>query len=248
MAPVTEQDFFGGAIRGVVPQRWIDASNLREIPDHQELFLSPDTLSNVIIEINQRVSREDALTTLANFSHQHPTLAIGSGSAPSATSETLDQAAALYHLNDLCDEGDAMQIIIPPTQVTPARLGASAPPGSSFSAYKGVVEFLTAPRRRGGRSAVPTNGTSASVTDAAVAGATLDGASGAPSTSKLTCHYLLVRLAAQATDLLVFFNVPHEEFDKNGDVRSLSREEAVAEETVSALVDRFEIRDWGLFV
>jgi hypothetical protein len=58
----------------------------------------------------------------------------------------------------------------------------------------------------------------------------------------------MVRLEAQETDLLVFFNVPHEEFDKNGDARGLSREENVAEETVSALVGHLEIRDWGLFV
>jgi hypothetical protein len=28
MAQVTEQDFFGGAIRGVVPQRWIDGRSV----------------------------------------------------------------------------------------------------------------------------------------------------------------------------------------------------------------------------
>jgi hypothetical protein len=82
--------------------------------------------------------------------------------------------------------------------------------------------------------------------DSAVSGASVDGE--APLSSKLTCHYLLVRLERQETDLLVFFNVPHEEFDKSGDVRGLSREESVAEETMAALVEKLEIRDWGLFV
>ncbi|KAJ5976170.1 hypothetical protein N7481_009877 [Penicillium waksmanii] len=228
MAPTTEQDFFGGAIRGVVPQRWMDASNLREIPDHQELFLSPETLSNLIIEINQRVSQEDALNTFATLSHQNPTLAAGSGSAASASQETIDQAAALYHLNDLCDEGDALQVITPPQRAELPRLTATAPAGSSISAYKGVVQFQNAPKQ--GRGQAPAmNGTSATMT-------------------QLTCHYLLVRLAAQETDLLVFFNVPHEEFDKAGDVQGLSREEAIAEDTVSALVGGLEIRDWSLFV
>lgn len=94
----------------------------------------------------------------------------------------------------------------------------------------------------------PTNGTTASVTDAAVAGAGLDGTGEGAPVSKVTCHYLMVRLEAQETDLLVFFNVPHEEFDKSGDARGLSREEAVAEETMGALVGQLEIRDWGLFV
>ncbi|GLI75935.1 hypothetical protein PoHVEF18_004201 [Penicillium ochrochloron] len=248
MAQVAEQDFFGGAIRGVVPQRWIDGSDLREIPDHQELFLSPETLSTFIIEINQRVSQEEALTTFTTFSHQHPTLTTNSGTAAIASPETIDQAAALHHLNDLCDEGDAMQIVIPPTRVNPTRLAASAPPGSSVSAYKGVVQFLSTSRRRGGRVHAPVNGTTEAVTDAAVAGAALNGTSGAPPVAKVTCHYVMVRLEAQETDLLVFFNVPHEEFDKNGDARGLSREENVAEETVSALVGHLEIRDWGLFV
>ncbi|CAI7607103.1 unnamed protein product [Penicillium pancosmium] len=228
MAPTTEQDFFGGAIRGVVPQRWMDASNLREIPDHQELFLSPETLSNLIIEINQRVSQEDALSTFATLSHQNPTLAAGSGSTASASQETIDQAAALYHLNDLCDEGDALQVITPPQRADLPLLTATAPAGSSISAYKGVVQFQNAPKQ--GRGQAPaTNGTSAVMT-------------------QLTCHYLLVRLAAQETDLLLFFNVPHEEFDKAGDAQGLSREEAIAEETVAALVGGLEIRDWSLFV
>ncbi|KAJ6126733.1 hypothetical protein N7523_002345 [Penicillium sp. IBT 18751x] len=243
MAQTVEQDFFGGAIRGVVPQRWIDASNLREIPDHQEIFLSPESLSNMIVEINQRVSKEDALNTLATLSHQHPTLAAGSGNVSSATPEALDQAAALYHLHDLCDEGDAMQIVTPPQRVSASRLGVSAPSGSVFNAYKGIVQFKTASRKRGARAA---DGSNASAVDSAVAGASVDGEAGL--SSKLTCHYLLVRLESQETDLLVFFNVPHEEFDKSGDVQGLSREESVADDTVRALAEKLEIRDWGLFV
>ncbi|KAJ5125380.1 hypothetical protein N7476_010278 [Penicillium atrosanguineum] len=243
MAQTVEQDFFGGAIRGIVPQRWIDASNLREIPDHQEIFLSPESLSNMIVEINQRVSKEDALSTFATLSHQHPALAAGSGSVSSATPESLDQAAALYHLHDLCDEGDAMQIVTPPQRVNSSRLGVSAPPGSVVSAYKGIVQFKTASRKRGARTA---DGSNASAVDSAVAGASVDGEAGL--TSKMTCHYLLVRLESQETDLLVFFNVPHEEFDKSGDVQGLSKEESVAEETVGVLAEKLEIRDWGLFV
>ncbi|KAF3389368.1 hypothetical protein F1880_004350 [Penicillium rolfsii] len=207
-----------------------------------------ETLSTFIIEINQRVSQEEALTTFTTFSHQHPSLAASSGAAATASPETVDQGAALHHLNDICDEGDAMQIVVPPTRVDPTRLTASAPPGSSVSAYKGVVQFLSTSRRRGGRAHTPINGTTEAVTDAAVAGTALDGTSGASPVAKVTCHYLMVRLEAQETDLLAFFNVPHEEFDKNGDARGLSREENIAEETVSTLVGQLEIRNWDLFV
>ncbi|KAJ5482894.1 hypothetical protein N7539_006340 [Penicillium diatomitis] len=241
MAHITTKDFFGGAIRGIVPHRWIDGSDLREVPDHQELFLSPDTLSTFIIEINQRVSKEEALSTFATFTHQHPGLSTASsGTATAGTAETINQAAALYHLNDLCDEGDAMEIVTPPTRVVPTSLSASAPPGSSISAFEGIVQYLTTGRRRG---------TSGAVTDSAVAGASIDGPSGeGAKVSKVTCHYLLVRLEAQETDLLAFFNVPHKEFDEKGDAQGLSREEGVAESFMASLVDRLEIRDWGLFV
>lgn len=143
-----------------------------------------------------------------------------------------------------------MEVITPPQRVTPACLGgAAAPPGSSITAYKGIVSFTTASRQRGGRIPTSVDGAAASLSDSAVAGATLNGeTAGLPLTSRLTCHYLLVRLEAQETDLLVFFNVPHEEFDKSGDPRGLSREEMVAEETVTAWVERMEIRNWGLFV
>ncbi|KAJ5732643.1 hypothetical protein N7493_004124 [Penicillium malachiteum] len=242
MSHVKEQDFFGGAIRGVVPQKWIDASNLREIPDHQELFLSPDTLSNMIIEINNRVSDKDALSTFTTLSQQQPSLAAGSGGAASATLQTIDQAAALYHLHDLCDNGDSMRVVLSPQRVTMNRLTSTAPPGSSINAYRGIVEFTTAVRQRG--QDIP-----AAESGAAVSGVSMNGgSSSAPATKNLTCHYLLIRLAAQDTDLLVFFNVPHEEFDKEGNAPGLSKEENFGEDLLKALEEQFEIRDWGLFV
>ena len=188
------------------------------------------------------MSEEDALSTFATLSRQQPTLAAAGGSAASATSDTVNQAAALHHLQDLCEEGDAMQVIVPPQRVTLARLSSTAPSASPINAYKGIAQFKTTPRQRGGRAPVSESGS-------AVAGVAMNGdSSNQPSTSTLTCHYLLVRLESQETDLLVFFNVPHEEFDKNGDPRGLSREETVAEDTMKALEDRLEIRDWGLFV
>ncbi|KXG53029.1 Mog1/PsbP, alpha/beta/alpha sandwich [Penicillium griseofulvum] len=250
MPQFTEQEFFGGAIRGVVPQGWIDSSTLREVPDHQELWLSPTTLSNLIIEINQRVPQAEALSTYATLNHQQPTAAPGSGSAAPATAETVDQAAALYHLHDLCDEGDTMQVIKSPTRVEVQLASSSPTPASAIKAYRGVVSFTTPVRGSGaGRVPASAEGSAAGVADAGVLGSQMNGeSSGLPQVSRLTCHFLLVRLEAQETDLLVFFNVPHEEFDKNGDPRGLSLEEVVAEETIGALVGKLEICDWGLFV
>lgn len=141
-----------------------------------------------------------------------------------------------------------MDIIKPPQHVPLPSLSASAPAGSTVSAYKGVVTFTTSRDSRGQRLRTA-SGTTGSVTDSAVAGASIDGEIRTTGvTSKLTCHYLMVRLEKQETDLLVFFNVPHGEFDQSGDARGLSKEENVAEETIDALVHDLEIKDWALFV
>jgi hypothetical protein len=58
---------------------------------------------------------------------------------------------------------------------------------------------------------------------------------------------LLVRLEEQETDILIFFNVPHKEFDEKGEPRRLAKEEELANETVNGLIGQLEIVDWGLF-
>jgi hypothetical protein len=140
-----------------------------------------------------------------------------------------------------------MQVIKSP-QLVDVRLASSAP-SSDIKAYRGIVSF-TAPVR-GAEARIPASaeGAAAGLAEGEMLGARTSGiSSGLPQVSKLTCHFLLVRLEAQETDLLVFFNVPHEEFDKSGDARGLSGEEVVAEETVGEMVGRLEVCDWGLFV
>ncbi|KAK2768694.1 hypothetical protein FQN54_000550 [Arachnomyces sp. PD_36] len=73
-------ELFGGAIKSLMPQGYIDSSQLREIPDHQEIYLSPTTLTNIIIEINQRVGQDENI-------HD-------------------DKSAARYHIRDICDNDD----------------------------------------------------------------------------------------------------------------------------------------------
>lgn len=182
----------------------------------------------MIIEINERVKKEDAFTA-QNVEQSAPR------GGPPATGETEDKAAALYHLRDLCDEGDTMQVITPPH---PVPLGKFTVPGAAAQppAYTGVVSFTT-PKRQQHPGRIPV------AVDGAAAGSSAAG----PQTSTHTCHYLLVRLAPQETDLLVFVNVPHEEFDLSGDPRGLSREEEIATALVAKLAETLEVRDWGLF-
>ncbi|CAL1704148.1 unnamed protein product [Somion occarium] len=57
------RDLFGGAIRMELPSNLIDASDIRQVPDTQEVFLYPDSGKSFILEVLQRVehlSHEDA--------------------------------------------------------------------------------------------------------------------------------------------------------------------------------------------
>lgn len=213
------------------------SSTVREIPDHQELYLSRTTLSSMILELNHRVNTSDALFTMSHSQskphhhhHQAESAPAPAGGA-SASPETIDKAAALYHLHDLCDDGDTLETIVPAQKVKMGKFN------DSVAAYKGAVVY-TSPKRGAdvGRIPVDVEGTAA-------------GAAGkeAAATSRLTCHYLLVRLVQKETDLVVFFNVPHEEFDGAGDPRGLSREEELGSEVVERMVQSLEVRDWSLF-
>ncbi|KAL4934023.1 Ran GTPase-binding protein MOG1 [Aspergillus undulatus] len=225
MATLKSQVLYGGAIKAIIPEGWLDASDLRQIPDHQELFLSPSTLSNFIFEINERVSEETALSALQSAPNKEVLETLGPN--PGATPESVNKAAALYHLNDIRDEdGDALQIVAPPQQVSVQKIPAAR-------AYKGVAHMTSSTVRA---SVAPSTG-------GAPAGSSAD--TGLVTT--VSVHYLLVRLEEQETDILVFLNVPHKEFDERGDPRGLSGEKELANSVIDGLVEKLEIVDWGLF-
>ncbi|PLB34523.1 Ran GTPase-binding protein MOG1 [Aspergillus candidus] len=214
MATFTEQAYYGGAIKGIIPQGWMDSSTFREVPDHQEIFLSPTTLSSQIVELNSRVSPDE---TLAH-----------------STNTTPDLAAALYHIHDVCDNEDTLEITQSPHPVTMARMRSV--PG--VTAYRGEATITSrnsgSDRNRGRDGSV----------GGAAAGSSAEGAL----TTLTSCFFLLVRLAAQETDLLVFVNVPRKEFEAARDEVGLGREEELARGIVGELVERLEVVDWGLFV
>ncbi|KAH7107444.1 Mog1p/PsbP-like protein [Auriculariales sp. MPI-PUGE-AT-0066] len=58
---LAKRDLFGGAITIELPQdNLVDASDLREVPDTQEVFLHADSTVSWVIEILQRVGAQDA--------------------------------------------------------------------------------------------------------------------------------------------------------------------------------------------
>lgn len=189
------------------------------MPDHQEVFLSSNTLSNLIIEINQRVSEQDALNASAKFTR---------GTVPPsgcATPQVIDHGACLYHLVDFCDAQDKIEVISSPERIDVPGVSSSSPAPVQINAYK-CASSITTQKRDAHR----------------------DSTDGPPPSSTVTCHYLLIRLEEQETDILAWFNVPHDEFLENGDVQGLTNEIDLAKSTIDALASKLEIKDWGLFV
>ncbi|KAH7889764.1 hypothetical protein F5I97DRAFT_1802630 [Phlebopus sp. FC_14] len=62
MPPRQSRPLFGGAIVADLPADLKDASDIRQVPDNQEVFLYPDLVGPfLVIEILQRVSNENDL-------------------------------------------------------------------------------------------------------------------------------------------------------------------------------------------
>lgn len=55
----TPRDLWGGAIQATAPVDLIDASDLRQVPDNQEVFLYPDSSISIVAEILQSVEPTD---------------------------------------------------------------------------------------------------------------------------------------------------------------------------------------------
>ncbi|KAL1898648.1 hypothetical protein Cpir12675_001852 [Ceratocystis pirilliformis] len=79
MANYKSTPLYGGAIVVDLPQLYIDVSNIRTVPDHQEVFIDSNGLTSIVFEINERIG--------------------GPGSNPDIDGEALEQ-----HLMDLVGE------------------------------------------------------------------------------------------------------------------------------------------------
>ncbi|KAI8939538.1 hypothetical protein NX059_003307 [Plenodomus lindquistii] len=78
----TNTPLYGGAITVDLPSNFADASQIRQIPDHQEVYLDADGYSSIVVEILEYVDK---------------------GS---------DEAALQYHFGDLVeDTGDATTVL-----------------------------------------------------------------------------------------------------------------------------------------
>jgi hypothetical protein len=55
----TQRSLFGGAISCEIPSAWRDVSDIREVPDHQEVWHEPEDGSLLVVEILQQQEVQD---------------------------------------------------------------------------------------------------------------------------------------------------------------------------------------------
>jgi len=53
-------ELYGGAFSLTVPERFVDISDYRPIPDHQEVYIDPDLDQSIIVELNSQVEIADS--------------------------------------------------------------------------------------------------------------------------------------------------------------------------------------------
>jgi Ran-interacting Mog1 protein len=61
----TAAKLFGGAITASIPSTFIDASDLRQIPDNQEVFVDSNGLASITFDILEKVDTSDMEEAIA---------------------------------------------------------------------------------------------------------------------------------------------------------------------------------------
>ncbi|KAK3698019.1 hypothetical protein LTR37_017135 [Vermiconidia calcicola] len=59
MSRYNQVDLFGGAITSSLPSTFADVSEIRQVPDNQEVYLDKDGFSSIVIDILERVEKPD---------------------------------------------------------------------------------------------------------------------------------------------------------------------------------------------
>ena len=52
-------ELFGGALSASVPASFADVSDIRQVPDHQEVWLDRNGFTSIVFEILERVEKPD---------------------------------------------------------------------------------------------------------------------------------------------------------------------------------------------
>jgi hypothetical protein len=102
---------YGGAITVDLPANYLDASNIRPVPDNQEVFVQSDNTSgqkSIIFDILEYV--EPSTSTSTSIIETTP-----------SSEADIDMAALDTHLSDIITSGDTVQILQRSPQVNMPR-------------------------------------------------------------------------------------------------------------------------------
>lgn len=233
-------------------------SDIRQVPDHQEVFLSPNTLTSIIFEINDYVEPGDendenndnvhpttttTTTTLPNGTTTTTTTTAvnGNGNATAASSPETDAAAARYHFTDVVSPPDTLAGPLPePQRVTLPNPSLAAYPAFVLSAN---IVSQEPPRRRNQPQAISQQ-PSASSSSSSQASAASTSSSRSSLESLVHQIQLLIRLREYDTDICVRVNVPLKEFAGNDS--QVAAEAAFARDMLSRVVSTLQVLDFGL--
>ncbi|KAJ7684969.1 hypothetical protein DFH06DRAFT_1313342 [Mycena polygramma] len=105
------RELFGGAITAVAPVALVDASDLRQVPDTQEVLLYPDSSVSIIVEVLQRVDIAD------------------------------DESAIRYHFDSLAHDNSAKSSAVDAVIVIPNTRGDKTPPAITLSGVQSAAKF-----------------------------------------------------------------------------------------------------------
>ncbi|KAK0210557.1 hypothetical protein DFS33DRAFT_301213 [Desarmillaria ectypa] len=105
------RELFGGAITAITPGNLIDASDIRQVPDTQEVFIYPDSSVSIIVEILRRVDPPDF------------------------------RDAAKFHFDSLAHDNSALQSNVESVTVIPNDRGDGTPSAIVLSGYQAVRKF-----------------------------------------------------------------------------------------------------------
>ncbi|EER23371.1 hypothetical protein CPC735_047410 [Coccidioides posadasii C735 delta SOWgp] len=101
---------YGGAMSVELPKGWKNMSNVRPIPDNQEVFASGTGYDmSVIVELLERVESDSEAMHAAVFKIP-----------PGASTEDVDALALLAHIHDICDANrDQFEVVDGPKSSHP---------------------------------------------------------------------------------------------------------------------------------
>ena len=249
------RELYGGAITATLPDQSIllDASDLRQVPDHQEVFLARTSLMSVVVETNQRYEGDD-----------------GEEGADKETSDDDGEKLLNYYLHDIVD-------------MEPERSNLARASNQSDAEEKDHLVDLNWKKIQMGDERLagcPAFLAKAKVVrapataTAAEAPAGVDREKGtvmdphrASDATKTIIYLLLLRLVTVKTDICVFVYVPREEdanvaggitttttaaapdniASKTNVNMTVLEQESLAEQILHSIVQTLRIEDWSLF-